>query len=799
MVEPRPRFPRVRLRALDKKLLRELWGLRSQILSIALVVATGIMTVVTLRGGYESLVRAQESYYHTARFADVWASLERAPETLRNRIAEIPGVEVVDTRVTFIANLDLPDVDAPGMGLFVSVPSSGRPALNDIHLVWGRYPTLGAEDEAVVGEKFAAARGLASGDTLRAVINGRARDLVVVGAALSPEHSYAVPPGSLFPEDERYSVIWMPREIIGPAMDLDGAFNDVALRLSPHADTKAVISQLDDLLDPYGGLGAYDRDGQVSHQVLDGELDQNRVMGTTIPGIFLAVAAFLLNLVLGRLITTQRTSIAVLKAFGYTNREVGFHYLGYAGAAVIIGAVVGAVGGARLGDGYIALYGEYFGFPVLEHRLSPTLFIIATLVSVIAAVAGAMGAVRRAVKLPPAEAMRPAAPLRFRRGWLERVGFGRHMAPAGRMILRNIERRPVRTFLSSLGVAFSVAILIIGLFMYDGVSYMMDLQFRVAQREDLSVGFQRPLGGEVHHALASIDGVDRVETYRVAPVRLHAGHREREVGLQGVKPEMKLRRLVSGDGRIHPVPAEGIVISAMLADQLGTAPGERIWVEMLEGRKQMAPVTVVGSINDYLGLSAYMSDDALTRLTGEGGVVSGALLAVGPESRDAVSKTLKGSPVVASVTSPETLLQTFSDQLAESLFLTVGFLLGFAGVISAGVIYNGARTSLSERGRELASLRVMGFRRSEVAVLLLGEQAVVTAAAVPMGWGLGWILAWSIIQSIQTELWRLPFVISARTYAIAGLMTVVSAVASAWLVRRRVDRLDLISVLKTRE
>jgi len=468
--------------SLSKKLLRESWQLRGQILSIAMVVATGVMSVVTMRGSYDTLVQAQRDYYRDMRFADVWSYLVRAPQSLTAAIEAIPGVNVVDTRVNFQATLDLDEVGIPARGQFISVPEIGQPLLNDIEIKQGRYVALGGYDEVIISENFAIARGLQPGDSIKVILNGRARDLSIVVIAISPEQSYVVPPGSLFPEDERFGIFWMGRAVLGPAFEMDGAFNEVFVSLSPAANPLAVIKQLDALLDPYGGLGAYAREDQPSHQIMQGELDQNRVMGSVIPGVFLLVAVFLLHLVLGRLISTQRGEIAVLKAFGYTDFEVGRHFLSFALVAVVIGTLLGCVGGVYLGQMYISMYGEYFDFPDLEYQLSPLLLLLASGTCITGAVSGAMLAVKKAIDLPPAEAMRPEAPARFKPGIFERIGLGKLLPSSARMILRNLERKPVQALLSSLGVALSVAILTVGLFMFDGVTYMMNLQFQMMQR-----------------------------------------------------------------------------------------------------------------------------------------------------------------------------------------------------------------------------------------------------------------------------------------------------------------------------
>lgn len=787
------------MRAISRKLLREVWKQRGPMVSIGAVVAVGIMTVLTMRGTYVSLVAAQEAYYTEARFPDVWANLERAPEALRRRIEAIPGVQTVDTRVTFGATLDVPSVDAPATGRFISVPESGRPALADLFLTSGRYVAPGRRDEVIVSKNFALANDYVPGDTLQAVVNGRYRDFEIVGRAITPEHTYAVPPGALYPDDERYGIVWMSRDALGPATGLEGAFNEVVLTLARGANEDRVIADLDRLLEPYGGLGAYPRADQPSHQILASELDQNRTMGTAIPAVFLLVAAFLLNIVLGRMIATQRTEIAVLKAFGYTNREVGAHYLLFAFVAVMGGAVLGIVLGIWAGASMVQLYGDFFDFPTLRYHFRWSLVAIAVGVSALAAGVGALAAVRRAAGLPPAEAMRPEPPATFRAGLAERLGLGRILPAAGRMILRNVERTPVRSGLSAIGVAYAVAILVIGLFMFDGVAYMMDLQFRVAQREDLAITFNRPVSQAIRHDLAHLDGVTRVEPYRAVPVRLRAGHVARETAILGTEPGARLRRIVTASGGTRPVPAEGILMSAYLAEQLGIETGDEVTVEVLEGQRRTERVEVAGVVEDFLGVSAYMSLDALHALARGGRPLSGAFLAVAPEARDDLNAQLKALPVVAGVASPAQMLESFETQLEEGLLIGVVFILGFSCVISVAVIYNGARVSLSERGRELASLRVLGFSRREVAVLLLGEQGLTTIVGIPLGWGLGYLLAAGVSAGLQTETYRIPLIIDPPTFAWAALITVGAALASGWLVHRRLDRMDLIEVLKTRE
>ena len=785
--------------ALNRKLVRELWKLKGQVISIALVVAVGVMSMVTMRGSFDSLIFAQQQYYRESRFADIWVSVVRAPQALLSSIEAIPGVDVADSRVTFLATLDLDDTGLPVHGRFVSIPDVGKPVLNDLQIRRGRYINTGAGDEVVISENFATARGFQPGDSVRAIINGRARELEIVGIGISPEHIYAVPPGGLYPEDERYGVFWVSRDTLGPAIDMEGAFNEAFVRLAPGANEQAVIENIDALLESYGGLGAYPRDDQLSHLILESELDQNRVTGAVIPLVFLGVAVFLLYLVLGRMISTQRGEIAVLKAFGYSDWEVGGHFLMFAVAAVLLGGLVGVIGGLILGDAYILMYSQYFKLPDLAYVSTPGLLLFSFMACVLGAFAGAIAAVRRAVLLPPAEAMRPEAPARFRAGAVERMGLGHLVGATGRMVLRNLERKPVQGFFSALGVALAVAILTMGFFMFDSVEHMMDLQFRHVQREDLTLSFREQLPEGVRYELASIEGVTRVETQRTVAARLRSGHREDEVSIQGLEFDGQLRRIINSQAQEIPLPASGMVLSKMLADRLRVKTGDELIVEFLQGKRRIVSVPVNGLIEDYLGLSVFMDMETLWKVSGEPEVVNGAFLRIDETAREDINSMLKGYPSVTGVASPSSMLESFEQQLADGILIASGFLLGFAGVIAVGVIYNAARISLSERGRELASLRVMGFHRSEVATLLLGEQAIITMVAIPLGWVIGYGLCYAVTMGIQTDIYRLPFVTNVRTFLWSGAYIVFAALISGWIVKTRLDRIAMVEVLKTRE
>jgi putative ABC transport system permease protein len=785
--------------ALHRKLVRDLWHLRGQALAIAIVIGGGVATLIMSLSSLDSLMVTRDAFYRDYRFAHVFASLKRAPESLRQPIESIPGVLQVETRVLAPVNLDIAGFADPVTGLLISLPDGRNAELNRLYLRAGRLPEPGRDREVVAGEAFAEAHGFRPGDRLNAIINGRRQSLDIVGIALSPEYIYQIKPGDLFPDFERYGLLWMNRTPLATAYNMEGAFNDVALTLTREASSREVIDRLDALLAPYGSLGAVDRSDQLSHRYLDVELGQLETMATVFPTIFLGVAAFLLNVVFTRLIGTQREQIGVLKAFGYSNFAVGVHYAQLALLIIVIGLALGTAGGLLLGQAMAELYRNFFRFPFLEYQIRPRVMATGALVTIAAGLGGALFAVRGAVRLLPAVAMRPEPAPVFRATKVERIGLQRWLAQPTRMILRNIERRPLKALLSVIGIGMACGILMVGRFQGGAVDHMIRVQFGFAQRDDLTVTFVEPTSRRVVYDLAAVPGVHRVEPYRSVPVILRFGPSSYRTAVHGLDSAGELRRILDSELRIVPLPPEGLLLNDYLAGELGARVGDLLTVEILQGRRASVTIPIAGIATEMFGVTAYMDLAALNRLLLEGSAVSGAYLAIDPDRRESVLQFLKNAPRIAGVTDRVTAVRSFYDSLGNIVLVFAFISTLLAGSIAFGVVYNSARIALTERARELATLRVLGFSRAEIGYILLGELALLTAAAIPLGFVIGRLLVVFIVAGTDSDLYRVPLVIERDVYAFAAAAVSVSALLSGLLVGRRLAQLDLIAVLKTRE
>jgi len=789
----------MRITPLNRKLFRDLLAMKGQAIAIAMVVAAGVAVYVMYMATFTSLQRTQQAYYQRQRFADVFASLKRAPLRVVNELAALPDVSVVEPRVVSTVTLDLPAFEEPASARLVSIPVNRRPLVNDLYLRRGRWIEAGRSDEVIASEGFVLANKLNPGDRIPAIINGRLRQLTIVGVALSPEYVYTIRPGEMVPDDKRYGIFWMDEQALAAAFDMEGGFNDVAIGLAPGVTPDEVIDGIDRILEPYGGLGAIPRALQLSNWTVQNELNQMKTFGVLLPVIFMTVAAFILNVALTRALALQRPQIAALKALGYTNRAIGWHYLKWAFVIGLVGVVIGTAGGASLGSAIIDMYNSFFRFPVLLFGVPVHVVVESLALTFVAAGAGAFTAVRRAVAVPPAEAMRPEAPPRYRQSLFETPLIARQLGTAGRMVIRNIARHPLRAAASVFGIGFAVAILMIGFVFNGAIDRLIVTQFWEAERQDVTISYVEPHSSTAQYALARLPGVMAVEPQRSVAARIRSGHHDRYLAISGVSPTQRFKRIVDREGQAIRMPPGGVVLSLTLAKVLQIKPGDVVTLEVLEGHRPVRTLEVTGIVDDIMGLSAYMDITALHEMMHEGNVANGALMLVDSAHEAELASTLKKTPAVAGAAFKRAVLQSFRDVMAANMSLSIFINLIFAGIIAFGVVYNAARVSLSERSRELASLRVLGFTRAEISLILMGELALLTLVALPVGGMFGWGLAAAMVHTIDSEVYRFPLFVTRQAVAMSFLGIIVAACVSGLIVRRKLDQLDLVAVLKIRE
>lgn len=782
---------------LTKKLFRDLWRIKGQALAIALVIAAGIAMYVMSLGTLHALDDTRDAYYERYRFADVFANFKRAPRSITREIAAIPGVRAVEGRIQQGATLDIEGVSEPASALMLSWPERAR--LNSLHVREGRLLSPDRAGEVMISEAFAQANDFHPGSRFDAILGGHKKTLSVVGVVLSPEYIYTLGPGALMPDDKRFGVMWLGEDAMEAAFDMNGAINAVSLSLERGANMGDVMAAVDRVLAPYGGLGAYGRADQISHWFISNEIEQLKTMGYFVPPVFLGIAAFLLSIVTIRLVDTEREQIGLLKAFGYSDAQVAVLYLKLVLLISALGVVIGFGFGTWLARGMTTIYGEYFRFPFLFYSLEPQVYATAATTGLVVAVLGALVSVRRAARLMPAVAMAPPPPTSYRPALIEGVIGLKGLSETARMVLRHTLRWPLRSGLTTLGIAMAVATLIGTSFFLDAMNEMIRVQFFEVQRHNVMILFSESEPESAFEEIERLPGVLKAEPFRALPVELSFGHRDKDTAIVALRQGADLFRVLDRDLVPVALPPHGLAVSAKLADILRVGLGDRITVRIKEGRRQTLQLPVTQIIKEYIEAPIYMDLAAMNRAVGDAPAVNGAAIQLDPVYRDELYRALKNTPQVGSIVLQTVLLQSFRDNIEKNFGLMVTFNIGFACVIAFGVVYNAARISLSERARELASLRVLGFTRAEVSSILLGELVLLTIVALPLGAWLGYIQASLWVDALDTELFRIPLVIDRATYG-ASMLTVAAAVAiSSMMVRNRIDELDLVSALKTRE
>ena len=784
---------------LDRKLSRDLWRMKGQAIAISVVIALGVLMLVMMDGLVNSLEETKRAYYERYRLADIFAPVKRAPRHLLAELAKISGVAAVQGRVTGKALIILPDIAVPLSAQAISLPNFSAPRLNNVYLAAGRKINPNHEDEILLLEGFAKAHGLSPGDKLSATMNGARRSFQIVGLAQSPEFLYSAPPGEFTPDDSRFAVIWMSETALAAAYDLKGAFNEALVSLSRNANLREIIAHIDRLLASAGGIGAYGLEDHISNRFIHEEINGQKVSSRTVPPVFLAVAAFLLNIVVSRMITSEREQIGLLKAFGYSSFEVSVHYFKFILAIAISGAIVGSILGVVSGRSLLVIFQIYYKFPFLVFQVDPTTFFIGFAVSILAAAAGGVFVLRNVFALTPAVAMRPPAPTDFSRSANFSNALKSILDQPARMVIRRLARSPGRAAGAIITIAAGMSLSVAMLSVMGSFDRILDLNFNIIDRSDVMVSFISPLSDKTLYDLNNIDGVIEAEPYRVVPSLFRHGLETYRGAVIGLIKTPRLNRAVDKNMKAIHIRKDGIILSTALAKTLKINPGEILTLEVREGRRPILQIPVVAISQTLIGSPAYMELGALNYALKEPNRISGAYLAIDKTKGKTIYRTIKDMPVVAGVSQKNQARAAFKKLIDSGAGAIRYIMAAIAAIITFGIVYNSARIAYAERARDLASLRVIGFSRGETAFVLLAELAIITLLALPVGSIMGYYLSFAISQGFSTDLYQIPTIFIPESYGLAFIAVVAASIVSGWLVKRDIDNIDLVSALKTRE
>jgi len=808
------------VKVLDRKVLRELrasWGLLTAITSI---IAVGVAVFVAMGSAHRSLTEARRRYYAQCRMADFSIELKKVPLAELAPLAELPGVSETRPRIQFNVTVDLQSAMrsrvGPGLwqarektakplnGLVLSLPDRREPVINDVVLRRGSYFTDRRENEVIVNAAFAEAHGLKPGDWIHLVLNNRKQELFVVGTAISSEFVYMLGPGSILPDPEHFGVFYLKRTYAEDVFDFDGAANQVLGRLAPsHRERpRPVLRRAEDLLAPYGVFSTTPRADQPSHKFLSQEMDGLEAVAVFMPAVFLAVAALVLNVLLSRLAEHQRTVVGTLKALGYSNAQVFWHFLKFGLAVGLIGALAGWALGYGLAGLMIWQYRWFFEFPELSNRVYPGLYCFGLAISVLCAAVGSLRGTYRVLRLQPAQAMRPKPPKKGGAVLLERITwFWSGLSSGWRMVFRGLVRSRVRTAAGVFAAAMGASIMVSGFMMVEATLYLVDFQFRWVHRSDYDLTFKDERSAEALDEAKRLPGVDRAEPLLYVPCTFRNRHHRRKGSITGLAPDATLTIPRDRQARRIRVPSSGVAMSRKLAEILDLDVGQTVSVTPIKGLRRTHYIPVVEIADSYMGTSVYADIHWLSRLVGEELAVSGVQLQADPrpEAKAALYRELRRLPSLEGINSRHELIENLNKTIVQNLWVSIGLIVFFAGVVLFGSILNASLVSLAERERETATLRALGYGPWQIGSLLLRESLIVTLVGAVAGMPLGYLMTVGLAAVYESEMFRFPVVSSPATYLNTLVMAAVFAVIAHLVVQREIHRMDWLEALKAQE
>jgi putative ABC transport system permease protein len=789
---------------LDRKLARDLLAAKGRLLAIISIIAVGVMCFIYMRSSYYNLKTAQSSYYAQCRMADFWVDLKKIPIAELDALAELPGVAEIQPRIQFYVTVDLPRVEEPLNGLVISVPQQRDGILNNIVMRRGGNFTDRRRNEVIVSDAFAQAHGLYPGQWIHVLLNNRRQELFIVGTAISSEFVYLLAPGRIVPDDKRFGVFYLKHEYAEEAFDFDGAANSVVGRFTAeyqqHPDE--VLRRAESVLEPYGVFGTTKRKDQASNRFLSDEIAGLGTFSMIMPVIFLGVAALVLNVLLSRQIDQQRTTIGTLKALGYGDRQIVWHYIKFALAIGAAGSILGSVCGYGMAVWVTSIYAQFYEFPRLANEFYPGTYAIGFVISLVCALVGSLHGARATLRLQPAEAMRPKPPRRGGKVWLERATrLWASLSFGWRMVLRGVIRNPVRTGVGVFASAMGAALLMCGLMMSAATHYLVDFQYTMVTRSDIDLSLEGERGRDALLEIRRLPGVDRAEPQlAVSCTFIHGPHRRRG-GITGLAPDARLTIPRDPQGNPIRVPTTGLAMSRKLATLLDVSVGDQIIVRPTKGLRREVEAPVVALTDGYLGLGVYADIHYLSHLIGEEFAVTGVQLTADPrpEVRTELNRRLKQLPALRAVNAREDVIRNLQEELLDLQNVFIGLVMMFAGVIFFGSILNASLVNLTERTREIATLRVLGYGPWQIGGLFLKESMLVNLLGTLVGLPLGYSLAWLISTLYNTEMFRFPLVSPPSVWVITIAIAVGFAGLAHLVVQRVIFRLDYLEALNVKE
>ncbi len=773
-------------------------------MAVALVVMIGVSIYISMNTAYYNLDHSRDVFYRENHFADYYFHVVRAPYQVIKRIEALSGVDMVTGRVQMDVPLMRENADRGTIRLTgYHLPLDKE--VNRIQLLSGRMfdkDPSGGRIEVLTDPQFAAANRLNPGDSLVVAAQGREVTLTVTGTAGGPEFIYPMKDAaSLMPEPESFGIIMAPLNQVQQVLGYPGQVNQVLITVAPGYDEEKVAEQVEKILEPYGNLASYPRKDQLSHAMLDAELEGLQKSASSLPAVFLVLAAIIQYVMLGRMIKTQRREIGILKALGFDRRRIVMHYAGYSMMITLLGAVLGIIFGIMLSSVFSKAYAIFFNLPQEIGGLNVKAIFYGLIFSLAAGAAAGLGASRGILSLNPAESMRSEPPRVSGRIGLERwTWLWRKLDNYWRMSIRTVWRNGWRSFFTMVGVMFAAGMLIIAFFADDSMDYMLTQHFAFEKSYDYLIRFTEPVKEYEILNISRLEGVVKSEPLLEVPVRVSFGVREEDDLLLGMNPGTTLKTVFNEDGDLLAIPQDGVLMNDMTAKKLGVKVGDQVTIEtrMQSGVSQETSLKVLGINHQMIGSGSYVSLKQANQVLRESRIVTAVMLKVDPGKAADIEKELNRMTGVSSIQSRQRELEGFEKQMGYMIYFVV-IMVSFAVILGFAIVYNSSVIGFSERQRELALLKMMGFSDREVGGLLLRETLLQSIPGMLLGLPFGRMMSQWWVAAISTEAFTFPVVVYPRTYIVSAIFGVLFVLAAHWFASRGIRHIEPTELLKNND
>lgn len=781
------------MKKLDVRLLRMVKHSKGQFISVTTIVAVALCIYVLFSITSVNINNAVDQYYSDTSINDLVIELMRIPQAAVDDLKSIDGISDAQGRVSVDVPLQVTDKDEKVNIRVVSLPKNGG-VINKLYTIKGNKAELG-EDNVIVLEQFANARNINIDEVITPYINGRTYNLKVSGVAASSEYIYLMEnEQSLLPALDKFGVVYVTESFAQSVFGYRGSYNEVLIKLREQKNIEDIIDIVEKRLDKYGLKRITKLEDQLSNNVLTQKVDGIQMMSSILPVMFLMVAAIIISIMLSRIVSNDRMAIGVLKALGYSNFNILFHYTKYALSIGLAGSVTGIAGGVLLSKPMSEVFVSYFNIPLSGIKLQHSYIVNAILLTSLFCIGSGLFGARGVIKIMPADSMRPEAPKSGKRILMERITFlWRHIPFSWKMVIRNILRNKRRFSFLVLGLALAYGINVVPLYMMNTMVSMFELQFGEYQKMDYTINFVRPLHEGVITDLSHLIKSGRIEPRLEYPFELVNGWRKNTVGIIGVPQQTAFYKFVDKDSNVVKLPNNGIFITEAVAKSLNVKEGETIIVKSFLPGKEDVSLQVAGIVKQYLGANAYMNIEEMRALLLERQMITGVSVA----SKDNLKEKLKDVRNISTVSSVGDMKQSFVEYL-DTMNLAIGLYMLFGGILGFALIYNATIISISERKMEFASLRIMGFEKKDVYGMISKENLIMALIAIIVGVPLGLGMINGMADSFSSEMITFPVIFSPKFFIQAAAATIIFAIVAQLATLRKIYNLNFIDALKSR-